>query len=123
MRLHALVFTVSASMSACSGPELDARVGPEDVAGEAWPLSIPYFDVNCGNGTDIYAVHEGFAYVLRGDGGDDLPGLSVRSMLEVRKYDPRMAKLSPSARLPMEETRRVALARCVAAGQASFTDY
>ena len=124
-RLMKLSFSlpIMIALAGCGGSRLEARVSPQDVAGEEWPFSIPFFDVDCGNGMDVYIVYDGIAYAVRGRGGHAPASLQERDVLDIRKYDPRLAEMSPTARLPMDATRRVALKRCVDAGLAGFVDY
>lgn len=106
------------------GEGFDYEVGPEDVVGEEWPLTIPSFTVDCTTGMDVFAVYEGVGYPLRGGVGQqgraNFKSGTIGETLKVRKLDPKLQALSPGVRLPMDKTRRVALQRCVDAGVASF---
>lgn len=125
MKIRSALIACVVALSSCSGPTLDALVEPDDIPGEEWPFTIPSFQVDCTNGLDVYAVHDGVAYPLRGGGqsAEGPAGAEVRDLKDIWKLNAALQHLSPGVRQPMELTRREALSRCVEAGQAQFTEF
>ncbi len=125
MRVLKFVIVGALALAGCGAP-FDRRVEPADVVGEAWPLTIEAFDVNCTNGLDVFIVDDGgTGYQIRGGerSGREAFGRPVRDLMEIRKLDPSFQVISPGVRLSFEATRREALSRCVEAGLAGFTEY
>lgn len=107
---------------ASCGPGFDPVVEPTDVAGEAWPLTVPSVTVDCTNGLDVFIVADGVGYQIRGGertGPEAFDG-PVGDLRQIRKLDEDLQTVSPGVMVDMSETRRVALQRCVDAGLARF---